>query len=575
MNRLRVLQISALTVVAALFVSCGGLNTMLKDAPQVTYSVKPSPLEMRGDSVEVTITGQYPAKFFNKKAVMDVTPVLKWEGGEQAFSTQKLQGEAVEANATIIAFETGGSFTYTAKIGYQDAMDISQLMIRAKASVKDKSIDFPELKIADGVISTPKLAHMTAQEIEAVHQFKVRESMTNSADLLFAINQAVLKPNEVKKSQIEALKTLLAQIPADKDMELMSVKVSGYASPDGAQNNNQKLADKRKTTAESFMNSELKKVDKTKAKDFVQTEATAEDWDGFKQLMAASNIQDKEQILRVLEINSDLDVREQEIKKMSQVYKEIADQVLPQLRRSKLNVNVDKIGKTDSLLVILSQQDSISDTLNVEEYLKAATLVTENDTKIKILTKASSIHPSEWRVYNNLGCVLYKANRLDEAEVALKKADELSEGNTMCKNNLGAVAFKKGDKAKAIEYFELAAGAGKAVSQNQAMIKIKEGDYQTAVNLLGSDQSFNAALAKLLNGDVDGALSTITAAEDPNDALGYYLKAIIGARKANTDLIFTNLRTAVTKDATLAAKAKKDLEFAKYFEDQTFKSIVQ
>lgn len=575
MNTFRFLKLTAIAATATLFAACGGLNTMLKDAPTVTYKVDPNPLQMHADSVAVTITGQYPAKFFNKKAVMEVTPVLKWEGGELAYKTQTLQGEAVEANATIISFETGGSFNYTAKIPFQEGMEISKLVIRAKATVKDKSVEFPELEIGQGVITTPNLVHLTANEIEAMHQFKKVESLTASADINYVINQAVIRPKELKDQDITAFKTSVLETETVKDLELKSVTVSSYASPDGSEQLNTRLADKRKASAEDYLKKEYKKVSKFKEAGFVTSQATPEDWEGFKTLMAASNIQDKEQILRVLEVNSDPELREKEIKKISQVYKEIADKVLPQLRRSKLNVNIDKMGKSDSLLIALSQKDTIVDTLTNEEFLKAATLVTDQNARIKILSTASKIHADDWRIFNNLGCAQLKANKLDDAEASLKKADELSSGNTICKNNLGAVAFQKGDQAKALEYFDLAAGAGKAVSQNQGMIKIKKADYQGAVDLYGSDPSFNAALAKLLNGDIDGALSTATAAEDPNDALGYYLKAIIGARNSNTDLLFTNLKIAVEKDSKLAAKAKKDLEFAKFFEDATFKSIVQ
>lgn len=575
MNTFRFVKLTALAAAATLFAACGGLNTMLKDAPTVTYKVEPNPLQMHADSVSVTITGQYPAKFFNKKAVMEVTPVLKWEGGEQAFKTQSLQGEAVEANATIIAFETGGSFNYTAKVPFKDGMEISDLVIRSKATVKDKSVDFPELKIGEGVITTPKLVHLTANEIEAMHQFKKIESLSSSADIHYVINQATVRPKELKDQDITLLKSSILETQSVAGLELKSVTISSYASPDGSEELNTRLADKRKASTEDYLKKEYKKVEKFKEAGFVTSQATPEDWDGFKQLMASSTIQDKEQILRVLEVNSDPELREKEIKKISQVYKEIADQVLPQLRRSKLNVSIDKMGKSDSLLIALSQKDTIVDTLTNEEFLKAATLVTDQEARIKILSTAAKIHANDWRIFNNLGCAQLKANKLDDAEASLKKADELSSGNTICKNNLGAVAFQKGDQTKALEYFELAAGAGKAVSQNQGMIKIKAADYQGAVDLYGSDQSFNAALAKLLNGDVDGALSTMTASEDPNDALGYYLKAIIGARTSNNDLVFTNLKIAVEKDAKLGAKAKRDLEFGKYFQDETFKSIVQ
>lgn len=575
MKKNQLIQSAAFLVVSAFLVGCGGLNTMLKSAPEVTYTVTPNPLEMHGDSVEISIKGQYPPKFFNKKAVMEVTPVLKYEGGEQTFRTEKLQGEAVEANAKIISYETGGTFEYVSKVPYTDEMAVSELVLRSKATVKEKSIDFPEYKLADGVISTPRLLHNDAKPITAVDQFKRRSSQNKEADIHFVINQANIRNSELKADDMKAIESHIETAKSETDHEFVGVAVSAYASPDGPEDLNTRLAAKRSTAAESLLKGKLRKVEAASQEGFYFAESTPEDWDGFKKLMQESSIQDKDLILRVLEMNSDPVIREKEIKNIAHVYKTIADDILPLLRRSKLIVKVDVVGKSDSLLIAMGKDAAAIDTMTVEEYLRAAVLVQDLADKETILTNASNRHASEWRVFNNLGCVLVDVDKLDQAKTAFEKADELSAGNTSVKNNLGVVAYKQGDQAKAMEYFELATGAGSEVNYNQAILKVKAGDYQEAVNLFGSAPSFNAALAKLLNGDTDGALKTMTEAENPEDPLGYYLKAIIGARTGNTDLIYTNLRTAVTKDAALGEKAKKDIEFANYFEDETFKSIVQ
>jgi tetratricopeptide (TPR) repeat protein len=571
----QLIQFAAVLLVSAFFTGCGGLNTMLKSAPEVTYTVTPKPLEMHGDSVEISIKGQYPPKFFNKKAVMEVTPVLKYEGGEKAFTTEKLQGEAVEANAKIIAFETGGTFEYVSKIPYENAMSISELVLRSSASIKDKKIDFPEYKLADGVISTPLLLHNDAQPIVAVDQFKRRTAANKEADIHFAINQANIRNNEVSSSDMKEMLGYVETAKKAENHEFVGVAVSAYASPDGSIELNTKLASKRSDVAEQLMKGKLKKVEEASQAGFYFAESTPEDWDGFKKLMQESSIQDKELILRVLEMNADPVVREKEIKNVAAAYKQIANDILPLLRRSKLVLKVDVVGKSDSLLIAIGKDAAAVDTLSVEEFLRASVLTQEIADQETILTNATNRHAGEWRVFNNLGCVLVNAEKIEQAKTAFQKADELSEGNTTVKNNLGVVEYRSGNQAKAMEYFELATGAGKEVNYNLAIVKVKEGKYQDAVNLFGSNPSFNAALAKLLNGDNDGALKTITEAENAEDPLGYYLKAIIGARTGNTDLIFSNLRTAVTKDASLANKAKKDIEFANYFEDETFKSIVQ
>ncbi len=574
MSKLRISFLTSLTALAVLMISCGGLNTMLKEAPQVTYKVTPGVLELHGDSVEITITGQYPPKFFNKKAVMDVTPVLKWEGGEYAFRTEKLQGEQVEANAKIISYEAGGNFTYKDKIAYKPEMAKSTLVVRAKASVKDKAIDLPEYKLADGVITTPLLVHERAETILATDQFQRTTAISKDAQILYLINQAEMRGAELKKDEVKLLKEFIASSKANTAAEFAGVKISSYASPDGPENINAKLADKRSTTASKFVAKEFVKFEAAKKTNFVTKETTSEDWDGFKKLVLASNITDKDIIIRVLEMNSDPTLREKEIKNISKAYNELKDQVLPQLRRSKFSVNVNLVGKSDSALVATGLSGDTAIAMTIEEFIKAGSLTEDKAQQETILKNATVRCPQEWRAYNNLGVVYMNTEKYDQALEAFKKADELSEGNSMVKNNLGAAYFLKGEKAKASEYYDLAAGAGKQVSNNQGVLKIKAGNYTKAVELYGSSETFNAALAQLLSGDANRALKTLNDVKDTDDALVYYLKAIIGARSANTDLMFTNLRTAVEKDAKLKAKAKMDIEFAKYFGDETFKSIV-
>jgi len=572
MNNLRFTKLAVYGAVALFLASCNGLSTMLKKANQVTYTATPNPLEMQGDSVLVTIKGSFPANFFNKKAVMTLIPVLKYDGGEKAYKVQTLQGEGVEANGTIISYVSGGSFSYTSKLPYSDEMAKSELVLRTKATVKTKSIDLPEVKLATGVVATAKLVHADAKTIKAIDQFKYKTPESREAAIKFLINQAKVRTEETKKAEIKNTAKYLDSVNADKNKQIASIDINAYASPDGPEQLNQVLSNDRGTSAQKFVQESNKKNAKA-SKATINAVGKSEDWDGFKALMAKSSLEDKEMIIRILDMNSDPVVREKEIKNIAKAYKKIAKDILPELRRSKMIFNVDKLGKSDSLLLALGQVDTVK--LDVEEYLKAASLTADLAVQTKILNNTIKNFPQEWRAYNNLGIAQAGQKNYDAALTSFLKADELSSGQKMVKNNIGAMYQVKGDDKKAVEYFDLAAGAGKEVGANQGAIKIKEGKYQEAVDLYGSTASFNAALAKLLNGDVNGALNAITASEDQTDPLGFYLKAIIGARTSNTDLLFTNLRTAVMKDGKLAAKAKKDIEFVKFYDDATFKSIVQ
>jgi outer membrane protein OmpA-like peptidoglycan-associated protein/Tfp pilus assembly protein PilF len=556
-----------LTSTILLVVGCSSPSKMLKNAATLKYEVSPNPLEMKGDSVEISVTGNFPPKFFNKSAEMVVTPVLKWDGGSANFGDVKLQGEKVQANGTLISYTSGGTFSYTGKIPYQAGMLKSDLVIKSKASVKTKSVDLPEVKIGDGVISTANLLQNEAQTITVTNQLKRSEAISSESEILFPISQSVIKPKELTKAGMKGLKTFAKNIEKDSSITFRNIEIQGYASPDGSEQGNSTLAQNRQVAAEKVIKKELKKQD-------VVANFTAEDWEGFRILMQNSNIQDKEVILAVLTKYSDPIAREAEIKKMSVVYKKIADEILPQLRRSKIVINAEKMGKNDSV-ILNAALGAIKDSLTEEEYLFATTIAASKDDVSKILSNATAVYPNNWKLFNNLGVSYIQSNKLQDAQTALNKANELSEGDKVVKNNLGVIAVKQGDMKKAVEYFEVAQGAGAEVKYNLGIIKVKEGDYPAAVAMFGSNATFNAALAKLLNGDVDGSLQTITKAGESENAYAYYLKAIIGARQKNADMLVSNLKVAVEKDSSLRERAKKDLEFKAFAEDTNFKSILR
>lgn len=562
--------------------ACGGMSKMAKMASQVQYDVTPRVLEMHGDSVEVEIKVTFPPKYFQKQAILELTPVLKYEGGEKAFATKAVQGESVQANNEVCTYVNGGTFSTKSKISFEEAMRSSELVARIKATMKDKSQEIPEQKIADGVMSTALLLDQNAKTIGAADKFERITKDEKGATLFFVINKADISSKELKKDEIAALKQFVKDVAANERTEIKGINISAYASPDGEEDLNDKLAANRMKNSDKYFKNELKKAKIAADASLFSTTSLAEDWDGFKTLMQESDIQDKELILRVLSMYSDPVVREKEIKNISAAYEEIAEKILPQLRRSKLSVNVAVIGYSDEEIKELVASNP--DTLSVEEILYAATLTQDNAEKLSIYQKAASKYPEDWRTNNNVGHISYIMGNIADAKAAFEKAKEADASNTIVLNNLGAIAYAEGDVNAAKEYFTAAAGAGSEVSYNQATIATKEGDYEKALNLFESSKmnSFNWALAKLLNysntknADVfDAALGILNKIENQDDAKISYLKAVIGARKQDKDLVMNSLRVAVEKDASLGAYAAKDIEFAQYAAEEDFKNIAK
>lgn len=571
-----------LATCALALTACGGMNKMAKMANEVQWDVTPKVLEMHGDSVEMEITVTFPPKYFQKAAILELTPVLKYEGGEKAFESKAVQGESVQANNEVCSFANGGTFKTKSKIAFEEAMRSSELIARVKATMKDKSQDLPEQKIADGVMSTALLLDKNAMTIGAADKFERITNDSKGATLFFVINKADIQSKELKKDEVAALKQFISDVAANERMEVKGIEISAFASPDGEESLNDKLAASRMKNSDSFFKKELKKSKVSADESVFKTTSLAEDWDGFKTLMQESDIQDKELILRVLSMYSDPVVREKEIKNISAAYEEIADKILPQLRRSTLSVNVAVIGHSDEEIKELIAANS--EDLTVEELLYAATLTEDNAEKLSIYQKAAAKYPEDWRTNNNVGHISYKMGNIAEAKAAFEKAKEADASNTVVLNNLGACAYAEGDEAAAKEFYNAAAGAGDEVSYNQAVIATKKGDYESALNLYQSSKmnSFNWALCKYLNyfstknADVfDATLGILNKIEDQDNAKIPYLKAVIAARKQDKDLLINSLKVAVEKDASLGAYAAKDIEFAQYAQDEDFKNIAK
>jgi tetratricopeptide (TPR) repeat protein len=562
-----------LFLAAIVMSSCSGLNKMKKNAGLVKYDVTPKVLETHAGLVNVTIKGVFPEKYFDKKTTLTATPVLTYTGGETAFEkVQVVQGESVQANNPVISY-TGGNFTYTASIPYKDAMKVSELVLKVKAVRGSKSLDFDPVKLADGVIATSTLVEKTAKPMMMKDHFVRITPETQTADINYVINRYDIRPAELKAEDITLLKEYIAAVNADSSRQFKKADISSYASPDGTYKFNEKLSGERGTTADKFMKKEFAKVDAAKAEGFFDEKTTAEDWDGFQTAVQSSSIQDKDLILRVLSMYSDPDVREKEIKNMSAAFEVLKTDILPKLRRSKLAINVDKIGRTDD--EILAQAKSDPKVLSLEELLYAATLTKDLNEQLKFYQAALEVNPKCIRAANNIGYTQIALAKTDDAIASFEKAKSIQD-NDVVKNNIGFCYLVQGNLAKAEDAFNSMAVATPESKFGLGTIAITKGEYDKAVNLLGTEPSFNLALALLLKGDVNKAKSTLDSMTDlDKNGKPSYLKAVVGARLDNRDYMLNGLREAVGLNSSWKGYAKTDLELAKYWNDDTFKSAVQ
>ncbi len=554
------------------FASCEKPPENLED---VKADVNPSPLVVVKGEVKATINLSFPEKFIPKKSVVELIPVLVYNGTEKELTSAKIQGDKAEDNFKVISSETGGSISIPISFKFEDEMRISDLMVKAVVTMKGKEYPVPAYKIADGIIATETLVNdkASAPAIGADNFVRIiPESATG--DIHYLIQQAYVRGSEMNAEDITALKAYIKAAVADSTKEFTGVDVSAYASPDGAEDLNTRVAGGRENSAAAYIKRELKraKVEELSNDDFVSTKSTPEDWEGFKELMEASDIQDKELILRVLSMYSDPETREKEIKNLSAAFKELADEILPQLRRAKLSVNLNLIGKTDAEIAKLA--DSNPSELNVEELLYSATLTEDADKKIELYKKVTSVYPKCWRGFNNLGSVYFSKGEFDLAEKAFVKADKIKGDVAEVQNNLGVIALVNGDVAKAKEYFGKAAGIGDELNYNLGVVAIHEGNYSAAVKNFGGCKNDNAILAKILAKDLKGAKATIDAVKEPT-CLTNYLSAIVSAKSNDKDGVMSGLKKAVDMNPKFKEVAKTDIEFAAYFEEDAFKAIVE
>ena len=547
------LPLVALLVLA--FSSCSKMGELSPDY----FTTNPEVLEAIGGKVPVTITGKFPEKYFKKNATVEVTPVLRWDGGEAKGQPATFQGEKVQGNDQTISYKTGGTYTMKAVFDYVPEMAKSELYLDFKIKKGKKEYTIPSVKIADGVIATSELPTVnSANAAYAPDAFQRIIKQAKKAQIMFLIQQANLRASELKSDSLKAFHKQVVTVAGDtKNYKLNNIEISAYASPDGGVELNTTLAENRQNNTEKYMNQQLKKG---KIDTEVDAKYTAQDWDGFQELVSKSNIQDKDLILRVLSMYSDPEQRETEIKNISSVYKTLADEILPQLRRARLTANYDVIGRSDE--EINAAFDTDAKVLSNEELLYAATLTNDNARKEAIYKKAVELYPNDFRAYNNLGMMAYANGDLAAAENYFKQAASKNANAAEVNTNLGLIELTKGNVANAETYLSKSTGANTA---NEALgnLYIKQGQYDRAVQAFGDTKTNSAALAQILAKDYNKAKSTLSAVKNP-DAYTNYLMAIVGARTNNADLVKSSMDKVKQQDATLAAKAQNDREFAKY-----------
>ena len=563
MNRKFLLPFIMLAAILA-FSSC---SNKLKPLAEEYIKAEPQPLEAIGGKVPVTINATFPAKWFNKKAVVTVTPVLRYEGGEAWGTAYTYQGEKFQGNNQVIPYKEGANVTMKSAFTYKPEMKKSELYLTFDAKVKNKTVKLPDVKIGEGVIATSALADAaTANAAVAADKFQRIIKEAHDASIMFLIQQANLRSQELNKEEISDWKDLVKNADEAPNQNV-AIEIQAYASPDGGVELNTGLAERREQNTDKYLAKELKKM---KVDAPVDAKYTAQDWEGFQELVSKSNLQDKDLVLRVLSMYKDPEQREQEIKNISSVYSTLAEEILPQLRRSRLVANIEIIGKSDDEITALAKNDPKA--LNVEEILYAATLTDDDAEKTRIYNEASKLYPSDYRTWNNVGMMAFRAGDLAKAEQMFNKANSVK-NNPESNMNLGLIALTKGDQAKAQQLFGNAAGVAE-LSEALGVLYLEQGEWAKAANSFGSVKSNNAALAQILTKDYSKAAQTLNAVPNP-DATTSYLKAIVAARTNDANGVVSNLKQAIAKDSSLKNEAAIDLEFAKYATNSDFAALVK
>ena len=543
---------------AAALLALSSCSSKLGALSADNFSVNPNPLETEAGKVPTTINGKFPEKYMKKKAVVTVTPELRYADGKTAKGNgATFQGEKVAGNNQTIQYKVGGNYTMNTSFDYVPEMQKSDLYLTFDAYVGKKKVNVPEVKVATGVISTSEFYKKTLASDGACiapDSFQRVKAQKQEAEIKFLINQANLRKSEMKNNSVKEFVQMLKKINRDKEgLNIKNVEVAAYASPEGGVKFNDKLASKRQNTSEKYVKQTLKT---TKLNTDVDARYTAQDWDGFQKLVAASNLQDKDVILRVLSMYQDPQEREQQIRNMSAGFRELADGILPELRRSRLIINYETIGRSDDQ--IKEQYNADPTKLSADELLYAAALEDNADKKEAIYKKTAEIYPNDNRAFNNVAALEFAKGNNDAAKEYLAKAVNAKSDAAEANANKGLVALLEGNTAEAQNHIAKATGAN---DLNKALgaLNIANGKYAQAEQNFNGVNSNTAALAQILNKNYAGAISTLNGVKNKTGVTDYLL-AIANARQGNNDAASSYLKSALQKDPSLASYAANDLE---------------
>ena len=548
--------LSLATVLATLFIftSCNSPKKMIKNADQVGVQCAPQVLEIKNNEVVARWTANFPDGYFYKKAILKLQPVLVYQGGEVAGPEKIVQGDKVADNYDVIP-RTGGSTAQSVKFDYKPGMEKSRLELRATILHNGENLPYNQpYKLADGAIATYKLVSADGVSAYESDRYQPFVTETKEGEIKYVVNRSDVRKSELTKAEITALKSFIEEAEKDPRKQYQGLDVDSYASPEGRYHVNEKLSIDRGKTAQDALKDLLKK-DKVATSGAVNAKNTAEDWDGFRDLVAQSSIQDKDLILRVLSMYSDPTTRERELRNMSKVFRILEDKILPELRRSVMVAKVQVANYTDDELKAMVNANNI-ESLDTEALLYAASLYNDNATKVKLYKKAADKYGDD-RAYINLAGAYLAQGDAANAKTAI---NSVKNKNAAAKNNQGLVALKDGNVDNASQLFN-EAGSLAAAKQNAGIVAIEKGSYDAAASALAGTGSFNEALALVLTDKLDAA-DRILANQDSGKAS--YLRAVIAARKGNASNVSSYLNTAISKDASLKAKAQNDIEFAKF-----------
>ena len=553
----KLVYLSTAAVAALALTSCSKLGPLSAD----NFVVTPTPLEAVAGEVPATISATFPQKYMKKKAVVTVTPVLKYAGGQTESQPATFQGEKVEGNGTTVQYKAGGNYAMKANFAYNEAMQQSDLYLHFDAKLGKKTVNVPDVKVGYGVIATSDLLKGTLASVNpalAADAYQRVIKQKQEAQIKYLVNQANVRASELRTTSIQDFVKILKEINDNEaTRKLNNIEVSAYASPEGSYAFNEKLAEKRQNSGAAYVSDQLKKNKMTAD---VDTRFTAEDWEGFQQLVSESNIQDKDVILRVLSMYKDPAEREQQIRNMSVVYDELAKGILPELRRARLIANYDVIGRSDEQIQQQFQADAKQ--LSLEELLYGAAKNTDNATRKAWYEQAAQQYPNDARAFNNLANLAYQNADIASAQNYLAKAQQLNASSPEVATNQALLALAQGNVSQAETLLGKGVGAN---TYNEVMgnLNIAKGNYAAAAANLAGVNTNSAALAQILSKDYAAAAKTLANVVNA-DSYTDYLKAILAARTGDAAAVVSSLQQVAKANPQLKARALKDLEFAKY-----------